>query len=218
MKRSVCIAAAALCAALLLSGCHRTNCAATASSVAEPVSAPGAAASQEVSSETPSSQAVSSGTSASEAVQPGSVSSQGGIVKTISTDSKKFNEKFKKNPIDASYAKAIQKAFSNTSMEEVFDKYVGVWQKEIDHAYSTLKKDLASDPAKWKQAEDGQKAWKNGKDAALKKIADDAAEAGGSYAQVQASSDTMEYYRERAAALYRMLYDCDKNYAYAFSG
>ncbi len=212
MKRNVWIFAAVLCTVLLLSGCQNktTQCLATAPSGAASISS-------SLSSKTPSSKAASSEQTSSEAKQPAGVSSQGGIVKTIGTDSKSFDEKFKKNPIDASYSKAINQAISNLDMVKVSDKYAGLWEKEIIHAYAALKKDMASDPAKWKQVEAGQKSWESGKNAALKKIADDAAAVGGSQAQVQASSDGMEYYRARAVVLYRQLYDYDKNYTYAFA-
>lgn len=212
MKRSVWIFSAVLCAALLLSGCQNkaTQCLADAPSSAASVSSSAASAA-------PFSQVASSVQASSAVKQPAGISSQGGIVKTIGTDSKSFDEKFKKNPIDASYAKAINQAISNLDMVKVSDKYAGLWEKEIIHAYAALKKDMASDSAKWKQAEDSQKSWESGKDAALKKIADDASAMGGSQARVQASSDGMEYYRARAAVLYRQLYDYDKNYTYAFA-
>ena len=211
MKRNVWIFAVVLCAALLLPGCGKTDCPATASSGVTSSSA------LAVSSEAPSSQAASSEQSVSEETRQGDVSSQGGIEKTISTDSKEFNEKFKKNPIDASYVSDIKKAFSNLDTAKVSDKYAGLWEKDIIHAYAALKKDLSADAAKWKPIEADQKSWESGKDAALKKIGDDAMEQGGTLARVQASSDAMEYYRSRAAKLYRQLYDYDKNYTYAFT-
>lgn len=216
MKRNVRIFAVLLCAALLLPGCHKTDDAAVAPANTVPASSQ-ADSSQAPSSDAPSSQAASSEQTASQEARQSNASSQGGIVKTAGTDSKEFNEKFSKNPVDASYTKEIKKAIATADMEKVFDKYAGLWEKEIIHAYAALKKALPSDSAKWKQIEADQKAWESGKDAALKKIGDDAMAQGGTYARVQASSDGMEYYRSRAVQLYRQLYDCDKNYTYAFA-
>lgn len=216
MKRNVRIFAVLLCAALLLPGCHKTDDAAVAPANTVPASSQADSSQAPVSSDAPSSEAASSEQAASESVRQSNASSQGGIVKTVSTDSKEFNEKFSKNPLDPAYAAEIKKAITTADMEKVLDKYTGLWEKEIIHAYAVLKKDLPSDSAKWKQIETDQKAWESGKDAALKKFADDAAQ-GGSLARVEASSDGMEYYRSRAAQLYRQLYDCDKNYTYAFA-
>ena len=218
MKRKTFVFAAALCAALLFSGCRKAD-----SQVIAPVaSAPSSQAASSQAAEA-SSQAVSSaqGGASSEAdaevSQPGSVESQGGIVKTVRTDSEKFNQLFSKNPLDQAYAAEMNNAISTVDMEKVSDKYAGLWEKEVIYAYAALKKNLASGSAeKWKQVEAGQKTWESGKAAALKKISDDAAAAGGTSARVQASSDAMEYYRARAAALYRMLYDVAPDYGYAY--
>ena len=217
MKRNVRIFAVLLCAALLLPGCHKTDPAATVPANTVPASSQTDSSQAPVSSDA-SSQAASSEPAASEDVRQNNASSQGGIVKTAGTDSKEFNEKFSKNPLDQAYKAEIQKALTTADMEKVADKYAGLWEKEIIHAYAALKKDLPSDSAKWKQIEADQKAWESGKDAALKKIGDDAMAQVGTYARVQASSDGMEYYRSRAVQLYRQLYDCDKNYTYAFAG
>lgn len=214
MKRNVRIFAVVLCAALLLPGCRKTtNCLAAAPSGTAPSSG------QAVSSQADSSEAADSETAQSAAepyVQGGTVS-QGGIVKTIRTENTKFNEKFMKNPIDVKYAAEMKKVFSNLDMAKVSDQYAGIWEKEIVHAYAALKKCLSSDSAKWQQIEADQKAWESGKDAALKKIGDNAAAMGGSMARLQASSGAMDFYRDRAAQLYLKLYECNKNYTYAAS-
>ena len=217
MKRNVRIFAVLLCAALLLPGCHKTDPAATVPANTVPASSQADSSQAPVSSDAPSSQAASSEQAASDSVRQNNASSQGGIVKTVGTDSKEFNEKFSKNPLDQAYKSEIKKAITTADMEQVLDKYTKLWEKEIIHAYAALKKDLPPDSAKWKQIEADQKAWESGKDAAIKKFGDDAAVQGGSLARVEASSDGMEYYRSRAAQLYRQLYDCDKNYTYAFA-
>ena len=212
MKRNVRIFALLLCAALLLPGCGKKECPAAAPSGVTPASAQAASSKTAGSRQTAGSEAQSGASSEKVGTVP-----QGGMVKTIRTDSQSFNEKFKKNPIDQDYVSEMKKALSNVDMAKVSDKYAGIWEKEISNAYGKLKNALAADSTmKWKQIETGQKTWETGKDAALKKIGDDAAAAGGSLAQVEASSGAMDYYRSRAAELYRQLFDYDKNYAYQF--
>ena len=217
MKRNAFVFAAALYAVLLFSGCRKTvACQAVAPAGSAPVSSRGASLRADVSSAAVSSQAEVSSQENMDVSQPGAIENQGGMVKTIRTDNAGFNAKFQKNPLDAAYVSEMKKALSNVDAVKVSDKYAGLWEKEIIHAYAALKKELAADsPAKWRQIEASQKSWESGKDAALKKIGDDAAAAGGSLGQVQAASDTMEYFRERAAALCLLLYGVDPNYTYA---
>ena len=144
-------------------------------------------------------------------------SSQNGPVINIQTDNKEFDAKFRQNPIDKSYISESAAAVSNIDMVNVSNKYAGLWQKEIDYAWSGLQKYMKADsstrPAALKAE---QQKWEGGKAAALQKIAADAQAAGGSMAQVDASSKTMDFYRSRANQLYRELYGYDKNYAYAY--
>jgi uncharacterized protein YecT (DUF1311 family) len=214
MKRSTFLFAAVLCAGLLLTGCHKTNCRATASAAASAASSSQAVASScpDVSSQPDISLQIDPDVS-----QPDDVSNQGGLVNTIRTDNDDFNKKFQKNPIDAAYIESMNNALSTVDMEETANKYAKLWEKEIIHAYASLKTSLASDPAKWSTVETEQKTWEKGKDAALKKITDEAMAGGGTVARVQASSDVMEYYRKRAAALYLRLYEVDPNYTYAYT-
>ncbi|QAT48294.1 DUF1311 domain-containing protein [Caproiciproducens sp. NJN-50] len=145
--------------------------------------------------------------------------SQPGRVLTITTDSEAFNQKFAGNPVDKAYIKESDQAVSTVDMVNVSRKYAGLWQKEIDHAWSGLQKKMSADssgkPAELKAE---QQKWEDGKDAALKKITSSALSAGGSMAEVNAASQEMDFYRSRAAQLYRELYNYDKNYSYAFTG
>lgn len=140
--------------------------------------------------------------------------SQPGPVIDIETDSPEFNALFKKNPIDKQYITESNKAFSNVEMVQLSNKYAGIWEKEVNSAYEKVTK-LATGDARSKIKSD-QTAWVNGKTAALKKINDEAQAAGGTMAQVNAASATMDYYRSRAAQVYRQLYSFDQNYTYAF--
>jgi major membrane immunogen (membrane-anchored lipoprotein) len=142
--------------------------------------------------------------------------SQNGPLKTISTDNNKFNNKFKSNPLDKAYLSEINSASTTLQMVNISSKYAALWEKEVSYAYAALKAALKSDSAKLKTAGDEQEKWENGKAAALAKINSDAQVKGGSMARVEAASDTMDFYRDRAAALYRQLYDYDKNYSYAY--
>ncbi|MDF1494722.1 lysozyme inhibitor LprI family protein [Caproiciproducens sp. CPB-2] len=140
--------------------------------------------------------------------------SQPGPVIDIETDSPEFNALFKKNPIDKQYIAESNKAFSNVEMVNLSNKYAGIWEKEAASAYDKVTKLATGDALSKIKAE--QAAWVNGKTEALKKISDEAQAAGGTMAQVNAASATMDYYRSRAAQIYRQLYSFDQNYTYAF--
>ncbi|HCW79495.1 MAG TPA: hypothetical protein DG942_00125 [Ruminococcaceae bacterium] len=235
MKKAVPFFMAALCAAVLFSGCSFQH---GASSAAQ---SPANSSSSHTGSVTlivnsapsgvtqSSSQGSSKSTASSEDLSTGKntagnpanyvtrekTASQGNIVKPESTDSSEFNKKFKDNPVDKHYVSEINNAVSNIEIVKVSDKYAGLWEKEIVNAYSELKNKAGS--SAWKQIEADQKNWENGKAAAIQKISEDAKASGGSMAQAEAASGAMDYYRDRAAQLYRRLFDYDKNYSYAFS-
>jgi uncharacterized protein YecT (DUF1311 family) len=211
MKRTALFVAVAA-VAVLFSGCslfsHKTD-----SSAVPAASFPSASSenhSQTGSSENPIS---------SHIVTPAaSAQSQPGRVLSIETDSQKFNRKFAGNPIDKAYIRDSDKAVSTVDMVNVSQKYAKVWKKEISHAYGELTKKMIADssgkPVKLKAE---QQKWEKGKDAALKKISSDALSGGGSMAEVDEASKTMDFYRSRAAQLYRELYDYASNYSYAYS-
>ncbi len=158
---------------------------------------------------------VSSAVSSQVLSQP--AESQNGPVLTVKTDDKEFDKKFAENPIDKAYVKESATAISNVDMVNVSEKYSGIWQKEIDGAYKALTKAMSTDSSqKPKQLKAEQEKWESGKTAALQKISAEAQAAGGTMAQVDAASKTMNYYRDRAAKLYRQLYSYDKNYIYAY--
>ncbi len=133
----------------------------------------------------------------------------------IETNDKEFDAYFKKNPLDAAYISASGSAYSNTAMTQLNEKYQKYWQGEIDSAYQRLlAKANSADKTSFKAE---QLQWVNETPAALKKISKDVLAAGGAAPQVDVSSKIMEYYRTRAAQVYKDLYGYDKNYSYAFS-
>jgi uncharacterized protein YecT (DUF1311 family) len=152
--------------------------------------------------------------SAVDARNPSPTESQPGPVIIIETDDKEFNKLFKENPIDKVYIQESNKAFSSVEMIQLSDKYADIWSKEVTSAYNKLIKAASGDELAKIKAE--QTKWLNGKAEALKKISDKAQAAGGTMAQVDASSGYMDYYRTRAAELYKQLYHYDKNYTYAY--
>jgi len=165
------------------------------------------------SSEQPeSSSKASSAASSANQVKTSSTTDQ--QVFPIETNNKAFDALFKKNPIDAAYISNSGSAYSNVAMTQLNEKYQKFWQTEIDSAY---KKALAAanptDKASFKAE---QEQWVNNTPAALKKISKDVLAAGGTSPQVEVSGKIMEYYRTRAAQVYKELYGYDKNYTYEF--
>lgn len=214
MNRNAAPLALLLCAALFFTGCAGKN--AASSSPAAVSSAASQQAPRAVSSSSGEEAAQSAVSSQADVPSDAEAGVQNGPVKTIRTNNEEFNKKFQKNPLDAAYVKEMNGAVSTKDMAAVSEKYAGLWQKEIEHAYGALKTALAADSTtKWQSAEDGQKTWESEKAGKLKKIADDAAAAGGSIAKLDAASGTMDFYRDRAAALYLSLYEADPDYTYA---
>lgn len=183
---------------------NQTSSAAAKTSSAVPAQSTASAAS--------ASQATASGTDSAQVTSP----EQNGAVKTVTTDSAAFDAKFSENPLDKAYVADMQLAVSTLDMVQVSNKYTGLWQKEIENAGAQMKTALASDEAKLQAFTDEQANWEDGKDAAIAKISAEASAAGGSMGRVDAASAVMEYYRARAAAVYRQVYDYNKDYTYAY--
>ncbi len=171
-----------------------------------------AAAGESVSPGTASSAASSSASSA----QGGTVPQQGPVL-TVRTDSEAFDRLFAENALDKKYKAEIAAAVSNLEMAKVSDRYAELWRAETDRAWAELQKPMKLDSSgKPAALEAGQRKWEDGREAALKKIADDAQAAGGSLAQVETSSRVMEFYRGRAAQLYRELYGYTQKFQLAY--
>lgn len=205
----------ALALAVLLPGCSLFQKAKETSATPEESSSSSAVSSQVSSQPASSDEDPASG----HVVTPGEpADSEPGRVLTITTDSEAFNQKFAENPLDKAYIKESDEAVSTVDMVNVSQKYAGLWQKEIDHAWSELSLAMSADSndSKPEQLKAEQQKWEDGKDAALKKITNDALSAGGSMAEVNAASQEMDFYRSRAAQLYRELYNYEKDYSYAY--
>ena len=215
MKKAGWIFGAALCAALLFSGCGVTDLPVASSGTASASSR--VKIEETVPSKSTSSAAASSKAPAASQNGQGRASGNEGIVNTVSTSNDAFNKKFKDNPIDAKYAAEMNNAATTAQIVGAADKYADLWSKEIDHAYAELKKSLASDASKWNEVQAGQKSWESGKAAKLAEIAQTEQSGGGSMAQITAANSAMEFYRSRAAQLYSILYGYEPNYAYAFA-
>jgi uncharacterized protein YecT (DUF1311 family) len=214
------VLACACAAALLLGGCalfHSGNQTASSAVPAASFGSSSSAVSQEAAgSSSEAESALSSEASSQTVSEP--ASSESGPVITIQTDSEAFNAKFKENPIDKAYIAASNKAVSTVDMVSVSNQYSQLWEAEVKHAYSELTMAIATDSSiKPAALRDEQQKWESGKDAALKKIGKDAAATGGSMAQVNEASQRMDFYRSRAAQLYRELYDYNKSFDYAYS-
>jgi uncharacterized protein YecT (DUF1311 family)/predicted small secreted protein len=167
------------------------------------------------SSEQAESSSPESSSTSSSANQVKTSSTTDQLVFPIETNNKAFDALFKKNPIDASYIANAGSAYSNTAVTQLNQKYAGYWQTEIDSAYKKLLETANSTDKSTFKAE--QEQWVTATPAALKKISKDVLAAGGSAPQVEVSSKIMEYYRTRAAQVYKELYGYNKNYTYAFT-
>ena len=209
-KRKLCLAAAFAVAVTAFAGCGMLKggeSSVPASSLGE--------SSQAASSQPASSAQSEPASSGVHVVTPNEpAESQPGPVIDIETDSKEFNALFKENPIDKKYIEESNKAFSNVEMVQLSNKYAGIWEKEVTSVYNKVVKLASGDALSKIKAE--QTAWVNGKTEAIKKIGDEAQAGGGTMAQVNTASGIMDYYRSRAAQLYRQLYSYDKNYSYAY--
>lgn len=202
----------------VMAGCAGKPAVSSQSSSSAPASSQAAVSSQPESAVTPESDVSSVASSAVKGVETGQPApSQNGPVLPVKTDDKEFDAKFAANPIDKAYIGEQAKAVSNVDMVNVSQKFSAVWQKEIDHAFSELEKHMAADSSKKpEQLKAEQTAWLNGKAAALKKISQEEQSAGGSMAQVNEASKTMDFYRGRAAQLYKELYSYTKEFSYAY--
>lgn len=134
-------------------------------------------------------------------------------LENIVTSNKEFNKLFAKNPIDKAYLTEMEKAASSTDMIAVNEKYTDIWKTEIDEGYKKL---LAKAPADKKSSyQKTQEKWVKETPAELEKIST-AAQNAGSMAQLEVSGETMEYYRNRAARIYKNLYTHDAKFTYSY--
>lgn len=137
------------------------------------------------------------------------------VVDTITTDNEEFNKLFAENPLDAAYKRESGENYSAVDMEQTATKFAGLWQAEIDSAYKKLLEFSSGTEKDQYKAE--QEKWIAETPNALEKILEEAQEEGGSMANVTAAGNTMEYYRARAAQIYRALYNYDKEFQFEYS-
>lgn len=202
------VTAVVLCVSVL-TGCNRNSAGSTGS---------GAGSSQPVSSA-----AVSSAASASSAAPVSSAAAVSSAAEVSSersakpaVDEAKFNAYFKSNPIDKAYDDKMVNAVSTKDMVTVNSQFADIWKNEITSAYNRLMSILSGTEKERVVSEQSQ--WEQGKDAAIRKIGDDAAKIGGTLSQITASGDVMNYYKTRAKALYMELFAYDPSYKYAYAG
>lgn len=214
--KTLCIVMILAIAVSVFSGCSANKNGGITSSV--PNSSQSETNSGLVSSEVQSAvQSLASASSQSSVAGNEPTQSQPGQVIVIQTDDKEFDKLFKANPIDKKYIQDSNKAFSSVEMIQLSQKYADIWSKEVTHAYAELTKHMQLDSSmKPKELRAEQEKWVSGKAEALQKINDAAQAAGGTMAEVDAASGVMDYYRTRAAGVYKALYGYDKNYSYAF--
>lgn len=125
-----------------------------------------------------------------------------------------FEAYFEQNPIDKAHAEAQTTAYSNADIVKVENQFSEIWQQEIDRCYEKL----LTTASKEDQAaiEQAQTKWSAEKQSKLDKISQDAQQNGGTMANVQVATNTMNFYRDRAKELYRSLYNYDQAYGYVY--
>lgn len=208
-KRLATIVAALILFSFTLSGCNlfgkgggdNSSMTSSEQSSSEPVSSAAPSSSEPQSSDISNSSEVSSSTD--DQVLP------------IVTDNKEFDALFKQNPIDAAFIKESANASTTAAMTQLSDKYANIWLNEINFAYNKLLSTVNDVDKKALQA--SQQKWTKDTPGALKKINDSTSSDGGSLAAVEAAGKVMDYYRDRAAKMYRELYNYNKNYSYYFN-
>lgn len=201
------VTAVVLCVTVF-TGCNRNSASGTSSgaSSSQPVSSAAVSSAARVSSAS-----VSSAPAVSSAAEVSSKQSA-----RLAVDEAKFNAYFKLNPIDKAYDEKMLNAVSTKDMVTVNSDFSNAWKSEITSVYNRLMSVLSG--AEKERVTTEQSQWEQGKDAAIRKINDDAAKIGGTLSQITAASDVMNYYKNRAKALYMELYAYDPNYKYAYAG
>lgn len=120
-----------------------------------------------------------------------------------------FEQQFAKNTIDVAFQNELDGAASTTAMINVYGKYMALWDKEVDNVYNKLKT-MKPDNLEQIQAEQGK--WRSSVETDI----DEAQQAVNGDSQgniaLQKSKIAYDAYRNRAVALYRYLYQVDKNF------
>lgn len=148
---------------------------------------------------------------------PSSGSSEGHstILPDISADDPDFALIFSENPLDIDYNAELDEATSTGKMVGIINKYIALWEAEVDSAYQTLMKKTSGE-AKTAIREE-QSKWVSGTGAAIESIQNGAAE-NGSARQLEISGQILAYYRARAATLYSQLFQIEPDFSFAYQG
>ena len=99
-------------------------------------------------------------------------------------------------------------------MLQVEEKFVGIWAKEVDHAYELCQQNLPSDIFSSVKAD--HETWLSTQHADLADIRADGQQAGGTLGSVQIATDSAAYYEKEAKKLYQALYENNISYQYQF--
>ena len=114
-----------------------------------------------------------------------------------------FEEQFGKNPYDAAFEQRMVEASNNTQILAVYNDYITIWKTELTTVMQKLSSALNGEQLAQVQAQQGE--WET-RIAAEKYAAIDQ-NGHGSVNNIQKAEITYNAYRERAKALYQILYE-----------
>ncbi|MCI1952247.1 MAG: hypothetical protein LKJ50_07195 [Clostridiales bacterium] len=126
-----------------------------------------------------------------------------------------FEQKFSQNPIDADYQADSKKALSMVDMVALADRYSEIWLNEETAAYDFLL-DKSSENDK-EAVKKEQEDWVNQKSQDLSQIQTQTSSMG-NMANLEYSSRTLSYYKNKTKALYEKIYQIDPNFSYHYAG
>lgn len=198
----------ALMGAILLSGMIFTGCSGNGQESFQ--------TSSSVSSETEISSTLSQSNSNLESEINSSVESTT-VTPSSSTSSKNntnFDDYFSQNPITAAHNEESGSVYTTNDMLQVEEKFVGIWEKEVNHAYELCEQNLPNDIFANVKAD--HETWLSTQHADLADIRADGQQVGGSLGSVQIATDTATYYEKEAKKLYQVLYENNISYQYQF--
>ncbi|CAB1243367.1 MAG: hypothetical protein SOH93_06260 [Oscillospiraceae bacterium] len=126
-----------------------------------------------------------------------------------------FEQKFSQNPIDVDYQADSKKALSMVDMVALADRYSEIWLNEETAAYDFLL-DKSSENDK-EAVKKEQEDWVNQKSQDLSQIQTQTSSMG-NMANLEYSSRTLSYYKNKTKALYEKIYQIDPNFSYHYAG
>ena len=126
-----------------------------------------------------------------------------------------FEQKFSQNPIDADYEADSKKALSMVDMVGLADRYSEIWLNEEAAAYDFLLEKSSPDDKEAIKKE--QEDWVNQKSQDLSQIQKQTSSMG-NMANLEYSSRTLSYYKNKTKTLYEKIYQIDPNFSYHYAG